>query len=408
MWKPATEAQIAAAINSGDLRENVHLDVKRELTRGDGARTELARDLASFAIDGGALLIGVAEDKEAGTFSLAPFQLGGVAEQIENIAANRVDPPLFVRVDAIPTGADPSTGYIHVEVPPSPSAPHMVDGRYPARGDRTKRRLTDAEVVRLHAARESQDAQISRLLGAWAARDVVPAERRQNGHLYLVAEPLTQHNPRAYERVARAANNTPAFDLVARVENVIPRDFRNFLPSFTSGRHWVRRSEGSAFTTLSPGRPVLPDDQGENYLLDFELHDNGGARILMGRLVDTSRDGSERTIALDGAALGYAFRIVRVAQFVSEEIGYRGAWGFGIRGDGLAGAVSNAVIAQRDYFFASDADPYETDQYEAVTTAHAQEIQDSPATIADRLVARLLHGLGSYDVLRAYVDGGAK
>lgn len=174
MWEPATEAQIAAAIEAGDLRENVHLDVKRELTRGDGARTELARDLASFAIDGGVLLIGVAEDQKAGTFSLAPFPLAGVAEQIENIASNRVDPPLFVRVRDITAEADPSTGYLYVEVPPSPSAPHMVDGRYPARGDRTKRRLTDAEVVRLHATRESQDARALRVLAAWASRDVVP------------------------------------------------------------------------------------------------------------------------------------------------------------------------------------------------------------------------------------------
>lgn len=407
MWKPATEAQIAAAIETGDLRENVHLDVKRELTGGDGARTELARDLASFAIDGGALLIGVAEDKAAISFSLAPFRLAGVAEQIENIAANRVDPPLFVRIHDIPAETDAKIGYIYVEVPPSPSAPHMVDGRYPARGDRTKRRLTDAEVVRFHANRESQDARISSLLTSWASRDVVPTERRENGHLYLVAEPLTQHNPRAYERVARAANNTPAFELVARVENAVHRDLRNFSPSFTTGRHWVRRSEGSAFTTLSGGRPALPDDQGENQLLDFELHDNGGARILMGRLVDSSRDGRERAIVLDGAAIGYAYRVVRVAHFVSEDIGYRGAWGFGIRGDGLAGAVSNAVIAQRDRFFSTDAHPYETDQYEAVTVAYTQEIQDSPAAVVDRLVARLLHGLGSYDVLHRYVDADA-
>ncbi len=69
----------------------------------------------------------------------------------------------------------------------------------------------------------------------------------------------------------------------------------------------------------------------------------------MSRLDDTSRDGSGGVIVLDGAALGYACRITRVAQFVSAEIGCTGAWGFGIRGDGFAGAVSNTVIAQRDY-----------------------------------------------------------
>lgn len=408
MWQPATEAQIAAAIEAGDLRENVHLDVKRELTRGDGARTELARDLASFAIDGGALLIGVAEDKDAGTFSLAPFTLAGVAEQIENIAVNRVDPPLFIRIHDIPAEADPSTGYLYVEVPPSPSAPHMVDGRYPARGDRTKRRLTDAEVIRLHAARENQDVRITRILENWAARDLRPSHRRTNGHLYVIAEPLTQHNRRAYEHIARAANNTPAFELVTRVERAIPSELRSFSPSFTSATRWVRRSDGSALTTLDSGRPALRNDSEERSLLDIEVHDNGGLRIHMGRLAETLPEMDDRRVIFDVAAVGYAHRIVRLAQLVGADMGYRGVWGFGFCGDELGGAISYAVMSNRQFFFASDADPYETDSYTEVTTAYAGEIEDASVAIAERLVGRLLHGLGSYDVLRTHLDTGTK
>ena len=404
MWEPTTEADIAAAIATADLRENVHLDVKRELTRGDGARTELARDLASFAIDGGALLIGVAEDKETRTFSLAPFLLANVAEQIENIATNRVDPPLFIRIRDIPTEVDPTTGYLYVEVPPSPSAPHMVDGRYPARGDRTKRRLTDAEVVRFHAARENQDERTAHILDAWATRELRPSHRRTNGHLYLVAEPLTQHNRRAYEHVARAANNTPAFELVNRVERAIPSELRSFSPSFTSVTRWVRRSDGSAITTLDPGRPALRADSEESNLLDIEVHDNGGLRIQMGRLVDTLPESDGLRVVFDVAAVGYAHRILHLAQIVGAETGYRGAWGFGLHGDELAGAISYAVRSKRQFFFASDADPYETTTYSEVTTARPGEIEDATAAIAERLVARLLHGLGSYDVFRANLD----
>jgi hypothetical protein len=43
------------------LLEEVHIDIKREIPSGRGANRELARDLASFAIDGGLYIIGVDE-----------------------------------------------------------------------------------------------------------------------------------------------------------------------------------------------------------------------------------------------------------------------------------------------------------------------------------------------------------
>lgn len=403
MWQPTTEVQIISAIETGDLRENAHLDVKRELTRGDGARTELARDLASFALDGGALLVGVSEDKQSGTFFPTPVVLAGAAEQIENVAANRIDPPLFIHVRDIPTAADPSVGYLYIEVPPSPLAPHMVDGRYPARGDRTKRRLTDAEVVRLHAARENQDLRTTRLLEAWTSRELRPSHRRTNGHLYVIAEPLTQHNRRAFEHIARADINTPAFELVHRVERSVPRELREFSPSFTGAHSWVRRSDGSALTTLDPGRPALRNESRESSLLDIELHDNGGLRIHMGRLTDAQSDEGGPSYVFDVAAAGYALRIVRLAQVVGEETGYRGAWGFGFHGDQLSGSISYTAASNRQSFFGGDADPYETDTYTEVTTAHANEIDGVPEAVAERLVGRLLQGLGSYSVLSSFL-----
>ncbi|MFJ3301291.1 hypothetical protein [Streptomyces bacillaris] len=57
-WVPRSEDDLRAAIDGGLFEENHHLDLKKAPgTKRDNR--ELARDLASFAIDGGTLVIGV-------------------------------------------------------------------------------------------------------------------------------------------------------------------------------------------------------------------------------------------------------------------------------------------------------------------------------------------------------------
>lgn len=126
-WQPETEADIRVCIHDGTLQESHYLDMKREVGENPKKRKETAADLASFALDGGALLIGVAEDKENRAWELAPQPLHGLAERVEQVAATAVDPALFVVTQEIPSEADPTTGYLLVEVPESPSAPHMVE-----------------------------------------------------------------------------------------------------------------------------------------------------------------------------------------------------------------------------------------------------------------------------------------
>lgn len=70
-WRPRSVAQIQAAIGDGTLTERHWVDVKREVKTSDGDKKELARDLASFAIDGGVLVVGVGENTTDGTHPLA-------------------------------------------------------------------------------------------------------------------------------------------------------------------------------------------------------------------------------------------------------------------------------------------------------------------------------------------------
>jgi hypothetical protein len=75
-------------------------------------RKETGRDLTSFAIDGGVLLIGVAEDKGKHRFVLAPQPLEGLVERVELIARQPIDPPLHVQPREIPSSTNPTRGYL--------------------------------------------------------------------------------------------------------------------------------------------------------------------------------------------------------------------------------------------------------------------------------------------------------
>ncbi len=133
---PRSEADLQRAIDGALLRETHYLDCKRESGETSGERKETARDLASFAIDGGALLVGVDEDKNNRSFSLAPQPLTGLVERVEDIAATIIDPPLDVTPYEIKSEQQQGCGYLLVEVRPSPFAPHMVDGVYYGRGEK--------------------------------------------------------------------------------------------------------------------------------------------------------------------------------------------------------------------------------------------------------------------------------
>jgi predicted HTH transcriptional regulator len=135
---PTDEGQLRSMLAQGLLDEGRHLELKRELPPSTAANKELARDLAQFTIDGGVLIIGVDEGDETTPPSLTPVDLAGLPERIEQVATNRIDPPLHLRIQTIPATGQPGKGYLLVIVPPTPSKIHMVDGRYWRRGERTR------------------------------------------------------------------------------------------------------------------------------------------------------------------------------------------------------------------------------------------------------------------------------
>jgi hypothetical protein len=171
-WLPETPDALRAALDGGVFGEGHVFDVKEKLSPGPSGNRDLAVDVASFAVDGGVIVVGVRENKEMRTFELDPVPLAGLAERVDQVARSRVDPP--VQVTCVELVAGDGHGFLVINVPQSPLAPHMVDGRYRGRGDTTNIVLPDAEVRRLHERAALNADRATRLL-----RDEVCATRRR-------------------------------------------------------------------------------------------------------------------------------------------------------------------------------------------------------------------------------------
>lgn len=84
-WEPRSEGDLRTGIDDGLLAESHWLDLKRELGPGKRTNKELARDLASFAVDGGTLIVGV-EETDNGP-GLAPQPMQGLREKVDQSPA---------------------------------------------------------------------------------------------------------------------------------------------------------------------------------------------------------------------------------------------------------------------------------------------------------------------------------
>jgi len=392
------------AVEDDLLVESHYIDVKREAGASLGARKETARDLASFGMDGGALLIGLEEDKPKRTWQPKPQPLAGLPERLEQIATATVDPPLFILTTVIPSRDDASRGYVHAEVPPSANAPHMVEGVYYGRGDKTRVRLSDAQVVAQHARRESLDALVGRLLDEEVARDPVPQPEQETGRLYLVAQPLAAGRGAARE-LARGHDLDLRQGLFLAAERVLPGVLQQWAPSPQDASQLVRRAQGTALISRSSsgaGRTLLKDTaySTERDLLDMELREDGGLRVLIGRMTDTRRHqrvlGEPEVVITEGLAVGYALRCVHWATLVGGATGYRGSWAFGMHARGLRGHMSSKVF--EDIWGQGDGTRYDLDSYREVTTSVHLEMLEQPWAVAERLVGRLVRGLGTEHV----------
>ena len=283
-WIPTTEDELRTALTGRVLVEGHFVDFKSLIAAGDKANFGLAIDLASFAVDGGVILIGVDEATDPAT--PAPVALAGLKERVDQVGRSRVDPPLLVTCNEIAATA-PGMGYLLIVVPASPMAPHMVDSIYRGRGDTTNIRLSDAEVRRIRDERRQGEFDIRAILRAEVERDPISGDGRENGHLFVVAEPVFA-NP---EMLVSVAGDKWREWLHATFRNGAPRLTPDWAPDISSAARVVRGPRGWAMRSWAGERGNAAADR-EDGTVELEVNENGGLRLYSARASDTFQDGT--------------------------------------------------------------------------------------------------------------------
>jgi hypothetical protein len=384
-WDPRSEADLARALQDDLLEETHHLEMKSSVPTGASANKELARDLAQFAIDGGVILVGVAES--GGSLALSPVQLSGLCERIEQIAQTRIEPPLFVSCKEITSASDPDTGYILVRVPPSPLAPHMVDGKYPARGDKSRRYLSDSEVARHHQMRRRTTDLASALLEDYIARDPVPANLRKSARIFIVAVPT---NPRREMLLPLMdGGSTPAI-LTGLISSaaIVPDapEATRCIPRLTWATSLSHRADGVAMANgLNDDRS--PQGHDLERIVEIEFGEDATLRMLTTRLSGEDENGEQRI--LETMLPEFVRQAANLAAGVATAVGYAGMWDLGVAAIGLAGLR----IWRGPAYSTTPAYPADRNEYRETTSAHTAELSQDAGAVTARLVGRYLRTL---------------
>jgi hypothetical protein len=204
------------------------------------ANLELAKDLASLSVDGGVLVVGIA-DAGGAAGEVLGVELGGLETRIGQVASARISPPLPVMLDDIAHPDRPGTGVLLVTVPASEGAPHMVEGQYWGRGSQGKRVLFDDEVRQLIGDRQFRATGFAERLRAAPAR-LDPPALNAKARLYVLLEPAAE----AREPLTDLLEGRHVLDVVMSAVR-----FRQVWgPSFESLTYGVPHPEGIAAASM--------------------------------------------------------------------------------------------------------------------------------------------------------------
>jgi len=373
-----TEDDLRRAVAAGRAHEGDHLDIKRELPAGSQATTAIATDLASFAINGGVIVVGLTPARPP---ALEPVVLRGQEERIQQIARDRVDPPLRVAVREIPSVDAADRGYLIVTVPAT-GDPHAVDGAFRGRRGTVNIRLSAAEVRASYERGDPARPPLSAALTSFEGRDPFPPDRQRLGRLRVIARP-TGAPPRMLDHAL--GDGWAAW--IERNVRSGPALTAGFSPDF--GEAWNVRRMPDGWIASRFEVPHRPGDRDwENHGIEIELDEDGSIRVFCSRATDDFRD---HPVAFEPAIVGLVLRTVWLAGIVSQDASYAGDWEFGVSVTGLAGTTS-FYLAQRLIIGARDALPYPDDRYERVWRGGTADLTD-PNSVADVLVGPLSRAL---------------
>lgn len=393
-WTPAGWSNVVEAAAGGLLDESHWVDLKQELPAGKRTlNTELAQDLASFAVDGGLLVIGV-EDHNSRAGKVCGVELAKLADRVDQVARDKVRPSLVVRSHEVPDPDRPGWGCLLVHIPPSPDAPHQVDYVYYGRGDRANVRLGDEQVRAILEGRQRGRLDVAAELLRMVEDDPIPKIERRLGHLYVLAQPEIAAEEALVEFLGRADVIAVMQETIRQIASERGSNMKGFEPDVHGLLGQAPRAEGLALISYS----AEEGPRREQGLLELVIREDGGLRLICGRGTDAfPREGSPSAgrppmAVIVMLVLGLTHSVIALAGRLADEYaGYQGQWQLGIRMDRLRGAVPLDLLQDP---LARPGNPYSRGEYEKVTSASTEELLNAPHAVAERLVAPLLRGLG--------------
>lgn len=394
MWYPKSVEEFETAVLAGALDESHDFDAKQQLPKSG---KELAKDVAAMTTDGGMLVYGVGEDEQKRPRVLAPIELAGAPERIDQIAQTSITGSFkreFVRLDR-----SDGHGYLLVLIPPSPDAPHQVtvggDRRFYGRSDTGNRLLSEEEIARLYERRRSQQLDREQLLAeclAWSPyRQPTPGK---NAYLQAFVRPVVLDDD-VWDRAMEAAGSESSLhqSLLGAVDEAT--DVRWGGWDLGSARRWDRRGADTwSLDTTQRVAQVAGRDVRADEIVRADVGMDGHGFLFYGGAGSSDR----RNAASPEMLVVYEIGLARtLAQFVAlmgrlfDLAEYYGSVDVGMAVTGLRGAVSSRALAPGR--FMGDTPVLQDDRASRALRFDARDLAEDPREIVRRLTGRLMRAL---------------
>ena len=370
-WYPRNLDDLRTFLSNGH-GEDHYREFKEQLP----ANQRIARQLAGFAIDGGDVYVGVAEQDDG--FAVAPVEFSGLSERIEQIAQALVDPPLLVETHALRDQSSRSRGVLRIAIPPSPEAPHQVGGTYYERGDKQTRPMSDSAVERLIRSRRTTLERIESTLSKVIENDLLQPDGR--AHVMCVAQPIGSAPEELHDAVGRSLGGD-----WLRVRDVLQQtstDYSlgphnwcfmyspgiNLRPGPVAGHRFV------GAVPVGPNCELVMSDDGR-----VEYFSNAGSNEFRG----------EQRLFPE-AIIGSFFDVIVAIRSVAAVTGRRRSWDIGF-------AVVHArglYARRRDESPLARLQPFPSDSYTRAMRVNTLDLDERPWHVVRKLVRPLIDSCG--------------
>ena len=271
-------------------------------------------------------MIGV--DEAATGLAVAPIDVDGARERVEQIARDIPDPPVQVESFILPSST-PGQGVLWIEIPASSAMLHQVDGTYYERLDTQTRPMSDAEVADRMRLRASRSGAIEADLEAALSR-AEPGRRQWQGRTCVVARPVGA-SPDEFHRSTQTREDWESFAYsLLQPSGMLPP---------TANSYWgILRSNPGPNVDI-----VLHSGQLFSHR-DIEFHENGGFCHL-----SYCRDwyGDRQDQIYPYGALLSCREVLQIVREVQERTGQRRMWDFACSVSRVQGLTARTSVHER-------------------------------------------------------------